>query len=116
MLRAIVASLLIVTLTACTTWRPVGPNPERYVGSRIPESVQVRLKDGSTVVLGRPNIVRDTLKGVEGGTYRYIPMTDVTEMLAPEPDMGKTVLLATVAIVAFVGTIYIAAASDRTEP
>lgn len=115
MLRAAVASLLIVTLTGCTTWRPVGPNPERYVGAKTPETVSVRLKDGSTVVLGRPNIIRDTLKGVEGGAYRYIPMADVTEMMAPEPDMGKTVLLAALGIVAFAGTIIIAAASDNTS-
>jgi len=115
MLRATVAALLIFTVTACTTWRPVGANPARYVGSRTPESVQVKLKDGSTVTLGRPNIVRDTLKGVEGGAYRYIPMTEVTEMMAPEPDVKKTALLAAFGFVVFAGTIWIAIASDNTS-
>jgi len=115
MLRTFVAGVLIITLSACTRWEPVGPNPERYVGSKTPESVHVRLKDGSMVVLGRPNIIRDTLKGVDGGAYRYIPMTDVTEMLAPVPDMTKTVLLATLGVVAFAGTIWVAIASDNVQ-
>lgn len=75
----------------------------------------MKLKDGSTVTLGRPNIVRDTLKGVEGGAYRYIPMTEVTEMMAPEPDVTKTAILATLGILAFVGTIWLAIASDNTS-
>lgn len=115
MLRAFVAGVLIVTLTACTTWKPVGPNPERYVGANTPESVHVRLKDGSTVVIGRPNIIRDTLKGVEGGAYRYIPMTEVTEMLVPVPDKGKTALLASLGVVAFIGSIWLAIASDNIQ-
>jgi hypothetical protein len=115
MLRTIVAGVLMCTVTACVSWRPVESSPATYLGTHMPETVRVRLKDGSNLELGRPNVVGDTLRGVYGGSYRYIPMSDVAQLTAQEPDMTKTVIVATLGVLALVGSVYMAIASDRTS-
>ena len=115
MLRTVVGGLLIGTMTACTSWRPVEANPATYLGTHMPETVRVRLKDGSNLELGRPNVVGDTLRGVYGGSYRYIPMSDVAQLTAQEPDMTKTIIVTTLGVLALVGSVYLAIASDRTS-
>src|SRR4029077_18789725 len=64
MLRTIVAGMLIVTLTSCTTWTAVTISPASYIRMHDPESVWLQLRDNSTLVLGRPRVVGDTLRGI----------------------------------------------------
>jgi len=115
MRRIIAAGLMTLVASSCTTWKPVQTSPARYIGSRTPESVRVRLRDGSTCLLGRPTVAGDTLRGVEGGAYRDIPLSDVAEMEAPQPDKGKTALVVAAATLVFVGSIYLAATADRVQ-
>ena len=113
--RAVAAGLMVVVLSSCTTWKTVQTSPARYIGARTPESVRLRLRDGSTCLLGRPTVAQDTLRGVEGGEYRHIPLSDVEAMEAPEADKVKTAAVITLVSLALVGTIYVAASSDRVQ-
>ena len=116
MLRTIVAGLLIVTMTACTSWKPVLIRPETYIRMHDPEAVWVQLQDNSTLVLGRPRVFLDTLRGTHAGEYRNIPLKDVVKLRAEEPDRRKTALLVSAGAVFAAAFLYLATHSDRTQP
>jgi hypothetical protein len=116
MLRTIVAGMLIVTVTSCTSWKPVLIRPETYLGTHNPESIWVQLQDSSTFILERPRVVLDTLRGINAGAVRLIPLSDVARLRALEPAGGKTALLVAVSVVATVAAIYLAAHTDRIQP
>ena len=115
MLRTIVAGILLVTGTACTSWKPVSMLPERYIRMHDPEAVWVRLQDSSTLVLGRPRVFQDSLRGISAGTYRNIALKDVVQIRAEEPDKRKTRALVAASALVVAGFIFMAANTDRTS-
>jgi hypothetical protein len=115
MLRAIVAGLLICTVNACTSWNPVLVEPATYIGMHHPEEVRVQLRDGSTFLLGRPRVIGDTLRGIDAGSYRNVPLANVAALQAPEPARGRTALLAASSVAAGIALIVWVAASDRVN-
>jgi hypothetical protein len=115
MLRAIVAGLLICTVTACTNWNPVTIEPATYIGMHHPDEVRVQLRDGSTFLLGRPRVFSDTLRGIDAGTFRSVPLASIAALTAPEPARGRTALLAAAGVAAGVALIVWAASSDQVQ-
>jgi hypothetical protein len=116
MLRSIVAGILIVTLTSCTTWTPVSMSPTHYIRMHDPGAVWVQLRDGSTLVIVRPRVFGDTLRGINAGAFRNIPLSDVTLFRAQEPSKAKTTLLIAALVVGTAGFFYLATNSDRMTP
>jgi hypothetical protein len=80
-----------------------------------PATVWVQLRDSSTLVLGRPRVFLDTLRGVNAGAYRNIPLRNVVRLRAEERATVKTALLITALVAGVVGTIYWGVTSDRTQ-
>ena len=115
MFRAIAAGILIVTATSCTNWKAVTVEPTTYIGTRHPETLWIQLQDSSTCLLSRPTVFRDTLRGIDAGSYRNIPLSKIVRLRAPEPATGKTAALAVLGVAAAVGVIVLGATSDRTN-
>jgi len=115
MIRAIATGIFIVATTSCTNWKPVTVEPTAYIGTRHPETLWVQLQDSSTFFLARPTVFRDTLRGVEAGSYRNIPLSKIVRLRAPEAATGKTAALAGLGVAAAVAIIVLGATSDRTN-
>jgi hypothetical protein len=116
MLRAIVAGILVVTLTSCTAWTPISIAPASYIRMHDPEAVWVQLHDSSTLVLGRPRVFGDTLRGINGGTYRNVPLSQVARLRAQEPSKKKTAIAVGASAVLLVGVVYMITHSDHVTP
>lgn len=116
MLRALVAGLLIAVLTACTSWSQVSMSPVNYIRSHDPAAVWLQLEDGSTMVLGRPRVMGDTLRGIASGVYRNVPLSHVTKFKAQEPSKTKTGLLIAGGVLFAAGIVWVATSSDHTTP
>jgi hypothetical protein len=117
MLRTIVAGALIIAMTSCTSWTPISIAPASYIRMHDPEAVWVQLQDGSTLVLARPRVMGDTLRGITAGAYRNVPLSQVARLRAQEPARKKTAVVVGVSVVLAAGLIYMLAHSDRiTQP
>ena len=114
MLRTIVAGILIVTLTSCTTWTPVAMSPTSYIRMHDPAEVWVQLQDGSTMVVGRPRVFGDTLRGIVAGGFRNIPLKDVAAFRAQGMAKTQTAIVVAAAVLGTAGLIYMATHSDQT--
>ena len=62
MRQVVSLALLGCHLSACSTWRMVTVPPEQAIAGR-PEQVRVTRAGGDVVVLIKPEIVQDSLKG-----------------------------------------------------
>jgi hypothetical protein len=113
MLRTLVAGLLIVTVTSCTSWTPVPMTPKNYIRSHDPAAVWLEMEDGSTIIMGRPRILGDSLRGIAAGVYRTVPLDKVKVFKAQEPSKSKTALLIATGVLFTVGLVYIATNSDN---
>lgn len=116
MLRSLIAGILLVTLTSCTAWKPVSMSPASYIRMHDPEAVWVQLHDSSTLVLGRPRVFGDTLRGISAGTYRNVPLSDVAQLRAQEPSKKKTAIAVGASAVLLVGLVYLITHSDHVQP
>jgi len=115
MRRTIIAGIFILTLTSCTKWTTVSIAPATYIRRNDPASVWVQLRDNSTLVLGRPRVIGDTLRGVNAGGYRNIPLSSVVVMRAEEPARKKTSIVIAVSAVCAIGVIYLLAHTDNVS-
>jgi hypothetical protein len=115
MLRTIVAAILVVTLTSCTAWTPVSIAPASYIRMHDPEAVWVQLQDGSTLILSRPRVFGDTLRGISAGEYRNVALSTVTQLRAQELARKKTAILVAGSVVFVAGMVFLLAHSDRVQ-
>ena len=116
MLRTTVtATLIVAILTSCTAWKPETMAPDRYIRMHDPEAVWVQLHDGSTMNIGRPRVVGDSLRGIVAGGYRNVALKDVTQFRAEEPSKNRTAIAVTAAVLAAAGLVYLATHSDHTQ-
>jgi len=119
--RAAVWPLVFAFVTACSSWRMVGPTPAEYVQNQRPGEIQVTRTDGSQVILRAPALLGDTLVGTVGGglvrgdtTHQIsISLRDVWNVEVRRFSFGKAFGL--FMGVAFVATI-ICAAGDQPAP
>jgi hypothetical protein len=114
MLRTIVAGILIVTLTSCISWTPVAMSPTNYIRMYDPARVWVQLTDSSTMVVSRPRVFADTLRGIVAGTYRNIALKDVARFQAQGPNKKRTAIAVAAAVLGTAALVYIATQTDRT--
>jgi hypothetical protein len=91
--------------SACTHWKVQSAFPEQVV-SRRPQKVRVTRDDGSRMVLRRPEIVGDTLYGVQrdeqaaaGSPRPAVALTDVSEIAVRRVNVVTTAVLALGALV-----------------
>ena len=89
--------------------------PTNYIRSHDPASVWLKLDDGSTMIMGRPRVMADSLRGIAAGVYRTVPLASVKEFKAQEPSKSKTAALVATGVV-FTGVIiWAATSSDQTS-
>ena len=90
-------------------------SPTNYIRSHDPAAVWLQMEDGSTMVLGRPRVLGDSLRGIAAGVYRNVPLNKVAKFKAQEPSKSKTALLVAVGVVCTAGLVWAATSSDRTS-
>ena len=119
--RAAVWPLVFAFLTACSSWRVVGPTPAEYLQNQRPGEIQVTRTDSSRVKLRAPALLGDTLVGTVGGGLARgdtahqisISLRDVRSVEVRRFSFGKTFgLFMGVGVVATV----ICAAGDQPGP
>ena len=76
-MKRLVASILLASMVACTTLRPVA-DYQQYVRSSQPTQLWVTPRDSKPVMLDGPRFVNDTLVGFVRGQYREFAPGDVT--------------------------------------
>jgi hypothetical protein len=96
------SAALLAALTGCTSWRVVeAPAPAQLVTAERPTRMLVTRKDGSVVVLSRPDVRGDTLIGHQpagltlSDTAREIPvpLSDVRSVAVRRHSTVKTLEL-----------------------
>lgn len=88
-------------------------SPTNYIRSHDPGSVRVTLQDGSILVVGRPRVFEDTLRGITAGAYRNIPLGDIARFEAQEPSKSKTGMMIALGVAFAVGVGLLVANSDH---
>ena len=114
LVRAI-ASCLLVTVTACTTWQPLSPPAGPTTG--LPEQLRLTLHTGETVTLRTPYLEGDSVYvGLTGpAEARRVPVTSVAlveEGHGPSGGVGFLALIGGIALFAAVVTAISASQCD----
>ena len=94
-----------VALSACTSLRRV---PADFIQKNGPDVVWVTHANDTVVSVARPDIARDTLRGLREGTQEpvTIPMDQVRSVRAKVPDHTKTVMLVVGGLSGFAASVY----------
>jgi hypothetical protein len=106
-------ALFGILLAGCTQWRVQSVPPQQLVAAQHPGRVRVTRPDGTQVVLSDPEIVDDTLYGIEAGKGRAsahregIPLHDVAHVSVRKSDPFATGVLIGVPAAALVGAALI---------
>ena len=89
--RAVLLLLLVLNLTACSTWQSVGPvSPSQFIEAEQPDRVRVTTQGESQVELENPSVEGDEL--VAPGD-RSVPLGDIIMLEVREFSMDRTALL-----------------------
>jgi len=88
-LRALI--LLVAYLPACQAWHTEAVTPRAVIEANHPDQVRVVRADGTKLVLHRPMVVADTLRG--RAEEPAIPLSDVEAVETRHGDPGKSLLL-----------------------
>src|SRR5262245_53540088 len=106
---------LVLGAAACTSVRPV--EPSKLVASQLPPVVSVTYPDKTVLVVMRPALSADTLKGLRWGTEDSvaIPLDSVRTVDARVRDRTKTLLLAAAAGLVVAAGAYIVSGSPGQE-
>jgi hypothetical protein len=90
-------------------------SPEQLISQEQPDSVLVKMADGSKLVLQDPAVFRDTLSGAHDGTAVRIPLASVSELEVRQGDTVKTivvVMVITVGVAAVAAGIFLATCDE----
>jgi hypothetical protein len=99
-LPALLAGLILLSLTACTANRPVAVSPEpaalaAYLQQEHPRDIQVTNTAGGSVWLHNPRLSGDSLTGElrreEPREQRAIPVGTIRTIAQPHFSAGRTV-------------------------
>jgi hypothetical protein len=113
MLKRLVASVLLTSLLACTTLRPLA-DYEQYVRTSQRSQLIVTPKDSKPLRLDGPRFVNDTLVGFVEGRYREFAPGELSAVQAQQPARGRTALL--VGAVLTLGAVLIATLAGSGSP
>jgi hypothetical protein len=86
----ITSALLMVTLSACTTYRPI--SAREYIPISHPSAVYITRPDNTVEVMQLPKLLGDTLVGYVNGDYQELNLSQVKQMNAKVPAGGRTAL------------------------
>jgi hypothetical protein len=104
-------SLAFVLFSAigCATVQPV-PNAAQFIDQKHPPVLYVTYTDNSSVSVSQPRISGDSLfgtaPGVSGSEAVAVPLHEVSEIRAPQPDHKRTVALIVALGALTVGGVY----------
>ena len=106
-LRRIAAAGFVLGVTACTSVRPVQPDP--FIPIHTPGVVWVTYPDNTVVPVAAPDVTGDTLRGMRQGTRKAVAISlrDVRSVQAKVPDGTKTAVFVTGALAGFVASVYV---------
>ncbi|HUK20445.1 MAG TPA: hypothetical protein VLV45_02670 [Gemmatimonadales bacterium] len=103
--RRLPLTAVALTLSCCTTWRPVPLEPSKFTPQHHAEHYAVKVTDGSIITIDDPVIVGDSLVGHVPPHFESLPAhPDSTKRLAIAladvrairvPDGPKTAFLVT---------------------
>jgi hypothetical protein len=91
-MRRVIAPVLLVCVSACTTLRPM-PNYAQYVRTAQPGHLWVTPGNSKPVLLEGPRFVNDTLVGFVKGQYREFAPDDVGVVQVRRAAGGRTAVL-----------------------
>jgi hypothetical protein len=99
--RRLAALLMIGCQTACSVWKTSAVSPQEVVARETPKSVRVTRSDGRQVVLVRPLVAGDSLRGERPDQsdanhpqqQSAVPLSDIRKMDVRRVDAGRTALL-----------------------
>ena len=98
---------LALALAACHTWGRITPQEITAGSGNAHSRVWVTRADNSTVQLGDPQLIGDTLTGMVNGEPDRIALSDVVTIRARRSAVGRTIMLGVAATgVAFAGLYY----------
>jgi ferric-dicitrate binding protein FerR (iron transport regulator) len=105
--QRVVAVLALVSVSACTVWKPIPAAPP---AADLPDQVRVTLETGEQVTLRDASVIGDSLVvGREGkdGPMREYPFRDVRELEAGSRSVGRTVLLGVGIVAAGIALLWV---------
>lgn len=116
--------LLSLSLPACTSWHVGTPTPAQFVDTERPEHLRVTRTDGSTLDLGSPVVLGDSLMGTDGGgrvredTSRTVgvALSDVRSVAVKKTSVRNTVLIVGVVALTVSWVALAIECSDETGP
>lgn len=89
-LRAVLLLLLLLNLTACSTWQSVGPvSPSQFIETEQPERVRVYMRGGGQAELESPSVEGDALVAPNVS----MPLADIIGLEVREFSLDRTMLL-----------------------
>jgi hypothetical protein len=89
-LRAVLLLLLLLNLTACSTWQSVGPvSPSQFIETEKPERVRVYMRGGGQAELESPSVEGDALVAPNVS----MPLADIIGLEVREFSLDRTMLL-----------------------
>lgn len=91
-MKRLVAGILLVSMVACTTMRPVA-DYEQYVRTAQPSQLWITPRNAPPVLLEGPRFLNDTLVGFVSGRYQEFAPADLGQVQVRHPATGRTVLL-----------------------
>ena len=83
-------AVLLLNLTACSTWQSVGPvSPSQFIEAEQPERVRVYMRGGGQVELESPSVEGDALVVPNIS----MPLADIIGLEVREFSMDRTMIL-----------------------
>jgi hypothetical protein len=107
--RSLMMLLLLTGLGGCMGWRTSTVEPANLIAQDHPGAVRVTRRDGSRVIMFKPVVEGDSLRGRQGRHTMALPLSDVADVSVQKTKVGATAFLvvltaATVAAVIAIGT------------
>lgn len=112
-LKRATAALLLASISACSTLRPV-PNYEQYIRTVRPGELWITPRDARPVKIEGARFISDTLVGFVGGQYKEYAPGEVSAVQVRESAGGKTAIL--VGVLAAAGISLLALMSGGGDP
>ena len=103
--RQVIATLLLVLLTACHSWRPTTVSPQQLISDERPSSVLVTLMSGEVVAFQSPTMRNDSIVGFTGSSVEAVASRDVRLLEVRRFSVGKTIGLVVPLIVVGVAAV-----------
>ncbi len=106
--RPVMLALLVLHLSACTSWQPTFLSPPQVIEEEEPDRVRITRSDGDRVIIRNPEVRADSIAGSmnEAGsrTEMSVPISDIQWFEVRQPSRQHTIAL--VVILGFPVVLY----------